>query len=199
MSRTPRQEDVSSKVIGVKSVGDMLFKLHWELMHLAIAQKKSARVFSEVTSASFFAFNCAVTAWHIVDWAWAALPRDVKRKICPDGRLDSFRIVLANECPALATCQALANNGKHSGTTNGPGMKVREHLEMRFLPVEEVGAGDPMRTIIHEMYLSNAGVERPAIAVFREAGRFLQARLLQWNLVDDLWSKATFFDDPVHA
>lgn len=196
MSRKANQADIGTKVIGVRTVGDMLFKLHWELMQLAIAQSKSRKGLSAVTAATYGAFNSAVTAWHVVDWAWAALSREQKKLVCPTGKVDEFKKGLILDCPELGICQALTNNGKHAIATYGPSLKVREIIGMHSVPVGQLRAGDPIRTIQHEIYLSDGGVEQPAIVVFRKVARFLQERLLKLGLLDDLWKVASFFDEP---
>lgn len=199
MSRKASQADIGTKVIGVRTVGDMLLKLHWELMQLAIAQGKGRKGLSAVTAATYGAFNTAVTAWHVVDWTWAALSREQRKQVCLTGKVDEFKKGLIAECPELGTCQALTNNGKHAISSYGPSLKVREVLGMHSVPVGQLKAGDPIRTLQHEIYLSDGGVELPAIVVFRKVARFLQARLLELGLLDELWREATFFDEPVHA
>jgi len=77
-------------------------------------------------TASFIAFNTAITAWHISDWIWQSSP-ETRSKMAsklkvqfdektPTGRrvgLGRFQNNVAEQCRALHICREIANGSKH--------------------------------------------------------------------------------------
>jgi hypothetical protein len=89
------------QTFAIENAREMADKLDWEIEKYdnEIDQQKKL----------WRGFNCAVTAWHIIDWLW----REQKEKGEP--KLRNFRTERKKECWALLPCQYIANASKHSG------------------------------------------------------------------------------------
>lgn len=70
------------------------------------------------------AVNCALTAWHLVDWVWAEMKGDADLRAgvlaaigCRPQDLDrdGFSAWCRQQCPELVVCQVIATATKHSG------------------------------------------------------------------------------------
>jgi hypothetical protein len=61
------------KRLGLNSPTDLLAKLDWEIVQLGLP-------INEEAVASYWAFNCAVTAWSICDWVWNAAAPDLRER-----------------------------------------------------------------------------------------------------------------------
>lgn len=59
---------------------------------------------------SRLAINCAMSAWHIIDWIYWEYHTN-------DGSLSKFQLKMKNECPSLQTMQDITNGTKHSKLT----------------------------------------------------------------------------------
>ena len=68
MSKSPVQSDIQN-VLAMNKPQHMLSKLLWEIFHMtnSMSVHEDNGQFPEQI---FWAFNCAVTAWHITDWLW---------------------------------------------------------------------------------------------------------------------------------
>lgn len=65
-----------------------------------VDEKTSARV----------AINCAMTAWHLIDWIAA-------EKELAKSELSSLKYEFKNQCPSLKTMQDISNGSKHCNIT----------------------------------------------------------------------------------
>jgi hypothetical protein len=104
-----RKSPQGRKTFGFTSCGDILAKLEREL-----ARFDTAKTLEE---AADHASDAAVTAWHLSEWAWAALKKSVQ---IGDGFAwadkGEFQKWLTSEgCAELQHCRTLANSFKHLG------------------------------------------------------------------------------------
>jgi hypothetical protein len=56
------------KVFVLASPTHVLHKLHWEISQLKKALVSEPEKLAYTHVQAYFAFNCAVTAWHLADW-----------------------------------------------------------------------------------------------------------------------------------
>lgn len=104
-----RKSTHSRKTFGFTSFGDVLAKLDRELARLHSAKS--------LEDAADHASNAAVTAWHLSEWAWAALRKG--GHIGPGSRWHSVKEfqewLIVEGCIELGHCLLLANSFKHLG------------------------------------------------------------------------------------
>ncbi len=86
----------------------MLHKLYWEKEQLRKqVDSQQENLFNHLTAA-YFAFNAAVTAWHLTDWIWEAATPDWRREIAqdldlPKLELKIFQNKLVEKCRACVS------------------------------------------------------------------------------------------------
>ena len=59
----------------------VLHKLRWEISQLKKALVSEPEKLAYTHAPAYFAFNCAVTAWHLADWVWEASGSDQRAEI----------------------------------------------------------------------------------------------------------------------
>ena len=101
----------------------MLAKFEWELDTFVKTMMGQRKKPDAMTFAGYQAFNCAVTAWHLADWAWAYANEDTKRAIAAKfgcqlkkkdrENLNSFFEAVCRESRDLHICRHIANSSKH--------------------------------------------------------------------------------------
>lgn len=106
----------ATQVFGVSTPGDMLAKLERELGRVANASFQRQELVDHAT-------NCALTAWHIADWAWKLrFAGDKKARLTLEAscsnllnkdRKARFIECVTRLCPQLVLCQDIANGFKH--------------------------------------------------------------------------------------
>jgi hypothetical protein len=60
----------ADKVFVLSTPAHMLQKLAWEVAKLRETIAEPPEKIAYMHAPAYIAFNCAVTAWHIADWAW---------------------------------------------------------------------------------------------------------------------------------
>ncbi|WAG79771.1 hypothetical protein LMK08_03630 [Metapseudomonas furukawaii] len=170
----------------------MLQKLSWEIRQLGISLRKTRESVFAAQGASYHAFNCAVTAWHVVDWAWQEADREMQVALSREGKAGWIRM-LTDSCPALAICQALTNNGKHGIGNYGDDMVVMEIHDLRAVPLAtgEIFFRYPAG---FEIKVTHDGLTYDACDLFNMAGAHLQTVLVKAGLLDGLWRHGYVFD-----
>jgi hypothetical protein len=122
-------DEPGDKRLGLKQPRDLLLKLDWEIARLSKMLPQTA------LEDSYLVFNCAVTAWHISDWAWEALNEPVRDAIRrqspkPDGRnATPLQTLVMHECRELAICRLLATGAKHFTVTQHDDPRVSSKIE----------------------------------------------------------------------
>jgi len=170
----------------------MLWKLNWEINQLVRELQRSEETPFASQGAAFHAFNCAVTAWHVVDWAWV----EGNDKLGGDKK--KWVKIITDECPELAICQALSNNGKHAIGRYGGDLETREVVDIKAVRGDN---GDVVRFVgSFRITLSYGGVAYEAVELFRSAGKYLQSHLVKAGVLDGLWLHGYVFDGaPLNA
>lgn len=152
------------QTFGVAGVRQMLRKLEWEMKGFG----------RDDIDRAFWTFNVAVTAWHLVDWAWHDLPDD--RRV-PRGK---FRERCMNECPDLRLCGLIANSSKH-GKRDPNRRRSGDELVVTVLLADVVHAkcgiatcGDPISTWTWRLFIRDGEHEHVAGDVFTRVLEFWQ-------------------------
>lgn len=101
----------------------MLSKLGWEISQFRRTVARQQDILGAILFAGYQAFNCAVTAWHCADWAWAYADDDLKSRIADRfgfslksrdrQNLDAFYDAVCRESEELKICRHIANSSKH--------------------------------------------------------------------------------------
>jgi hypothetical protein len=117
-----------SRTWDIKTCRDVHAKLVREYKQLEAAELQNDRQRMVDTAVTF-----AQTAWHLADWAWAAIKDDheLRSKLAKqigaapqkfDFDAFRFKYLLADQnCPALRYCGAIANASKHVGVDKTTG------------------------------------------------------------------------------
>ncbi|QOY74010.1 hypothetical protein [Pseudomonas sp. OST1909] len=160
---------------GARCLDDMVWKLAWEIRNLEREENSTTGPYQNEKEAEFAAFNCAISAWHILDWVWRTCNQEQKAKISPDGTFKSFKAAMAAECRSLLICQTLCNSTKHAS----PGRDLRLRCLCRFVLVDPDSNKMKFNLIVEA-----GGEEHLALDVFKQAGQFLFEKLIAWNLFE---------------
>lgn len=158
---------------GLRNSRDLYNKLIWEIEQLINCPP------GPDSPVSYLAFNCAVTAWHIADWAWYDLTDKQKADLKQGARdLDlsnqaHFERLIRRKSEDLRICYVIAQRVKHH--TLRP--KVDDHairVSISVAPVSTLSRlGDSIDDLIIERAkVVIAGESRPALEVFEGARNF---------------------------
>jgi hypothetical protein len=105
-------------------------------------------------------FDCAVTAWHLVDWV--AINRGVTVR--------SVQKQLKIKCPELTVCEQVCNGAKHLVLDNA---KLKP-----FDVTADVRGTDALRGIVRNVYADNSNVDivlTPVILIIDKSGKSWEA------------------------
>lgn len=103
---------MSNLAFGLRRPQDLFAKLRREIARLEAATLHQS---PEHRHQSDMAFNCAVTAWHLVDWTWQFRHQEqsIVAKIPSNFNFQDFHALVRNECEALDICHEIATGVKH--------------------------------------------------------------------------------------
>lgn len=167
----------------------MLGKLGWEILQLRKALAEIRDNGWDSHAPAYHAFNCAVTAWHLVDWVWATAPDyacdDISRLLVHRPGLRGFKTALVRKHRALRICQQIANGSKHM-TLENPDPTVRAQTLWEYVaPIaDRMRAGEPLGRYDCHLIIWDNGVERKAIDVFEEVMRCWVDLLTGWGFIE---------------
>lgn len=179
------EQDVGWGAFGARCLDDMVWKLAWEIQNLEREERSTTGPFQREKEAEFAAFNCAIAAWHTLDWIWRSCNNEKKKNISPMGTFASFKAAMAAECRSLLICQTLCNSSKHAS----PGRDLSLRCIGKFVTGHT--SSDAMT---FSLVIKIDETELKALEVFKQAGRFLFEKLLQWDLFESLNEDDTLFE-----
>ena len=188
--KVPVPEKPLDKVFAMVTPYHYLRKLHWEVEGLRKSTVPSADFDAHLTAA-YHAFNCAITAWHMVDWVWESLDAAERQELSKslgmqvaDGSL--FRNSMRSASRAINCCRDIATGSKHKIVARGGDPEVRAVLEWDQTHFTcESSVGEPLvqyraRLMVHDGYGA-----RPALEVFEEAFDFWYRLFEQLGWAED--------------
>ncbi|KPW31391.1 hypothetical protein ALP45_00595 [Pseudomonas coronafaciens pv. atropurpurea] len=99
----------------LKTPLDLLLKLKWGINRFNEAIQKDDPS-DQFFPAVYYAFDCGITAWSMVDWAWKYHEVELKENplFSKKGKSD-FEQWVRQSSDHLRICYQLANSGKHLG------------------------------------------------------------------------------------
>lgn len=109
--RWPLIMTIPHKSLAVRTAEDFFYKLVWENKRLHAMPNDGSDEFA------YQFINCALTAWHMVDWAFQELPPDEAARFRKQA---DFRAHLREICRYLAICREIADGSKHARITRNP-------------------------------------------------------------------------------
>ncbi|MBY8952679.1 hypothetical protein J1G36_12320 [Pseudomonas carnis] len=178
------EQDVGWGAFGARCLDDMVWKLVWEIQNLEREERSTTGPFKQEKEAEFAAFNCAISAWHILDWVWKTCSQEQKKQVSPTGTFKDFKAAMAAECQSLLICQTLCNSSKHAS----PGRNLCLRCIGRFILI------DPDSNLMKfNLIIQVGGVEHLAVDVFKQAGRFMFDKLIAWDLFEIFDKDDNFF------
>ena len=152
------QSDQPLHSFGITTCREMLAKLDRELERVARGTFGAREIVDH-------SINCALTAWHMVDWIWQlhfrndeeaqetlAQKADIDRQeLRGDGSSPPqwFKDALFTLCDGLRDCQAIANGTKHVFLERTPTETIEAHVSARAasaftLGVSKLSGGDDL-------------------------------------------------------
>src|ERR1700690_2726829 len=118
MAELTQEAGRAPMVFGLQTAANLFRKLLWERDQLHRAMAPENYRYPDVTPI-YLAFNCAITAWHLIDWIWADATDEQKEKLAAtygfqqSEGLGTFKNALLKMIPELAACSDIANGSKH--------------------------------------------------------------------------------------
>jgi hypothetical protein len=156
----------------------MLEKLWWEIEQLkrSLEPDDRYRIFGVAT---YHAFNCAITSWHISDWVWESF--DVRQRehlahrsngatfdLSATDSLLKFQDVLREKHRSLHICWQIATGSKHKNIRKpDPVIKV-EKVWVNQSQAGIMRCGQPLGWHRQELIIYDDEKKRRAIEVFEE-------------------------------
>jgi hypothetical protein len=121
--RIPLPPPPQDGVFVLATPSHMLGKLSWEIGQLRHTLAEQSELLGAFQTAGYQAFNCAVTAWHCADWAWAYADDRIKQQLADkynftiksrdrDNR-EQFFDAVCDRSQDIRTCRFIANSSKH--------------------------------------------------------------------------------------
>lgn len=121
MAKPAPEREPLPNVFGLRTAPNLFRKLLWEREQLHRALAPEIYRYPDV-GPIYVAFNCAVTAWHLVDWVWADATDTQRATLASTYGLCQFKgrkgrkgfsEALCERVPELAACHDIANGSKH--------------------------------------------------------------------------------------
>ena len=147
---------MSNLAFGLRTPQDLFAKLRRELARFEASTSHES---FEHRHQSDLAFNCAVTAWHLVDWTWQFRHQEqtIAAKIPGHFNFQDFHALVRNECEALDICHEIATGAKHV------------HLTRKDNPVVEAAT----KSVVHDTGICRSIAQPIVSPIFRPVvGRY---------------------------
>jgi len=174
-----------TSVFALATPQHMLTKLGWEIHQLRESQSPRSDDFVWPLTPAYHAYNCAVTAWHLVDWTWCTSGRELREQIglkyhfdVPNSErrgLEQFADSVARDCRALHLCRVIANGSKHMKVgkpDHGVKTQIKWISEPIFLQLPFVADGNNVRA---------------ALEIFEETFQYWQRLLSSLGFIEDIF------------
>jgi hypothetical protein len=147
------------QTFAIEDAKAMTEKLWWEIETFRDEQNLEHKLWR--------AFNCAVTAWHIIDWLWKERRRDDRWKV---GKLEKFQETMERRSRELRLCRFIANASKHGGVDRKPDPTIQVTVKAKDMPPSSDEVDDSRDW---EIVISDRRGEQDALQVFYKVQSFL--------------------------
>lgn len=130
---------------GLDSGWDLLEKLRWETEELSKASRQNS------VELFYRAFNAAITAWHITDWAWRDMSKEARLALQVDWDVNldvenetggQFRGEVRRRHRPVAICREIATASKHVEVTQNPAEEIDVVAYTRAEPVVDANGNE---------------------------------------------------------
>jgi len=171
-----------ASVFALATPQHMLTKLSWEISQLRDSLSPRGDDFVWPLTPAYHAYNCAVTAWHLVDWTWCTADAELREQMghkyqfaFPASErkgLERFADSITQDCRALHVCRVIANGSKH--------MKVGKpdpNVEAQIKWVNEP-------SFLQLPYVADGDENRAALEVFEETFRYWQRLFSSFGFIE---------------
>ena len=120
-------------VFALATPDHLLMKLWWEIEQLRQSLSVQSDDTADLHAPAYHAFNCAVTAWHMVDWVWQSTDASGRAAIlsrlglvpsAPKKDFSAFNRELMKRYRPLHLCRQVATGSKHKIVENYPDPNV---------------------------------------------------------------------------
>jgi len=184
--RIPIEIEPPRRVFGLATPRHMLQKLYWEIHSLERNIESQVTETHSQLDAAYFAFNAAVTAWHLSDWVWESASVELKAEIANELKLkastvDEFQRSLSQNYEAIENCRNIANGSKHK--TDRGNQSFRVSLEWTYGSTFH-GTTKIDAPISYDLLVVNNGHQVRAVEMFNEVFRVWRCLLSEWGFVE---------------
>ncbi|MGA7674932.1 MAG: hypothetical protein WCA78_07760 [Rhizomicrobium sp.] len=193
MPKIPIMPEPPDKAFDLATPAHVYSKLLWELGNLKRSMAEEAAEDAGLRfESAYHAYNLAVTAWHLVDWVWAASDNDTCKYISKFfGGVEMAKKAhlynaVAQKYRAIHICGQIANGSKHYIAAWGDDPSVKAMvLWVKREPVE--GTDDRVRFLFQKELAIRDGDDdpRPAIDIFKGAVKAWDGMLGNWGFIED--------------
>jgi hypothetical protein len=182
------------QVFALATPMDMLDKLFWEIEQLkrSLEPDDQYRISGVAT---YHAFNCAITSWHITDWVWESFGPQERQHLADrlDGDFDAaakdalvkFQDALRAKHRCLHICSQIATGSKHKNIRRpDPVIKVEE----TWVNQSQAGimrCGEPLGWHRQELIIYDDEKKRRAVDVFEDSADCWDRNLRSWGFLED--------------
>jgi hypothetical protein len=187
-AQPPRQ------VFALATPAHMLEKLWWEIEQLKRSLEPDDR-YRISGVATYHAFNCAITSWHITDWVWESFGAKERQHLAQrlNGAFDvtakdaltKFQDVLRAKHRSLHICWQIATGSKHKNIGKpDPVIKVEE-IWVNQSQAGIMRCGEPLGWHRQDLIVYDDEKKRRAVEVFEEAADCWDRELRSWGFLED--------------
>ena len=178
------------KVFAMSTPAHLMRKLWWEIGRLEKTLQTERNAFDGHLTAAYQAFNCAVTAWHMVDRVWESSSPELRSEIGSDMGINvenrgEFLQAIRTSCRAMSYCREIATGSKHKVVRRHADPNVVAALDWWYEDATvESSVDDPISTHRWALKVYDGNDSLEALAVFREAFKFWQRFLERWGFIE---------------
>jgi hypothetical protein len=181
-----------AKVFDLATPAHVYWKLLWELGNLKRSEADEENREHLGFDSAYHAYNFAVTAWHLVDWVWAASDGRSREHLAhyfngaPMAKNANLFDAIACRFRAIHVCGQIANGSKHYIAA----WREDPSVEAKVLWVQhddDPKSDDRIRFAFQRRLAIRDGDSdfRPALDVFKEAVRAWDRMLGNWGFIED--------------
>jgi hypothetical protein len=172
----------------------MLTKLYWEIKQLEISLEAEHKL-AFAHAPAYHAYNSAITSWHLTDWVWESADADMRTRIYErlnvtsnvDAKdsLEKFQAAVRAKHRSIYICWQIATGSKHMNIRKpDPAIRTEEVWQPQSVAGLMECGRTPLGSYLYRLSLTDNGIPREALDVFREAFKNWEDELGWWGFVE---------------
>jgi hypothetical protein len=188
------QPQPPDQVFALATPAHMLSKLYWEIKQLEISLEIEHRP-AFAHAPAYHAYNCAITSWHLTDWVWGSADAETRTRICErlnatfniDAKdsLEKFQAAVRAKHRSIYICWQIATGSKHMNIRKpDPTIRTEEVWQTQSVAGLMQCGVTPLGSFRYRLSLTDNGLSRQALDVFREALKSWEDELGWWGFVE---------------